>query len=189
MKSLTKLLAGAAGVVAVAGGATPASAQSYYQYGYGYPYAYPYTSPYSDPYGYNNPGYVVGQIVNSVIGSTGGAWSAGTRANLDRCAAAVEQRLNGGYSPYGYGAYGYWTGYRAGRVIGIHSIERTGIGLRIRGVATDGRVNPYAPYAAASAPNLRFRCDVSYNGYVTDVRLGANTDYTYNWTPYTRSYF
>lgn len=186
MKTLTKLLTGAAGVAALAGGAAPASAQ-YYGSPYGYGYS-PYASPYGYPYGYDDPGNIVGQIVNSVVGSTGSAWSGDTRANLDRCAAVVAQRINAGYSPFGYG-YGYGMGYGAGRVVGIHSIERIGNGLRIRGVASDGRMPPYAPYAAAAAPDLRFRCDVSYNGYVMDVSLGANTDYTYNWTPYAPGYY
>jgi hypothetical protein len=202
MRTLTKLLTGAAGVATIAVAAAPASAQVYgspYGYGYTSPYGYGspygYTSPYG--YGYNNygTGNVVGQIINSVIGNNAYAYSADTQANLDRCAAVVEQRINASYSPYGYGGtYGYNQGYSTGRVVGIHSIERISNGLRIKGVASDGRTAaygyaPYNNYGAAAAPNLRFKCDIDYRGYVMDIDLGANTSYTYNWTPYQRRYY
>lgn len=183
MKTLTRMLAGAAAVAALAGAASPASAQTY-----GYPYGYSYPQTYGYPYnGYNN-GNIVGQIVNSVIGNNAYAYSADTQAQLDRCAAAVEQRLNTAYSPYGGYGYGYGSAQAYGRVVGIHSIERTSTGLRIRGVASDGRTAAYSPYANPNTPNLTFKCDIDYRGYVRDIDLGANTNYTYNWTPYQRRY-
>lgn len=172
MRTLTKLLTGAAGVTALVTGAAPASAQYY-----------PSPTLYAYPY---DPGAVVGQIVNTVIGTAGPTWSADTHANLERCAAVVAQRINAGYAPFAFGAP---PPYSPGQVVGIHSIERLPNGIRVRGVATDGRVNLYAPYAAAAQPDLRFRCDVDDGGYVMDVSLGPNTDYTYNWTPYTRGYY
>ena len=195
MRTLTKLLTGAAGVTAIVGAATPASAQVYgypYGYNYGYPQSYGYQQSYGYPYNGYGTGNIVGQIINSVVGNNAYAYSADTQAQLDRCAAVVEQRLNANYSPYGYG-YGYQTGYAAGRVVGIHSIERISNGLRIKGVASDGRTaaygySPYNNYNAA-APNLRFKCDIDYRGYVMDVDLNANTDYTFNWTPYQRRYY
>lgn len=198
MRAMTKIFAGVAGLAALAGAAAPASAQYYGQpYNYGYPYN-------ANPYSYAYP-------------NTGPRYSADTQVKLDQCAADVEQRINsasspyGGYAPYGYQApYGYpapgyampgypapgyaapygYNGYGNGRVVGIHSIERLGNdGLRIRGVATGGMA--YAPngyYRAPGQPDLRFKCDIDFRGYVTDVDLRQNTNFTYNWTPYTRRY-
>ena len=52
MKALTKILTGAAGLAAVVGVASPASAQYYPQPGYGY--------------GYNNN--TVGQVIGQILG-------------------------------------------------------------------------------------------------------------------------
>jgi hypothetical protein len=148
MKAVMKILAGGVGIAALAS-AAPAAAQYYPGYGYG-------------------SGNVLGQVINQVLG--GGQYGYGYRMNsqvaVQRCAAAVEQRINrdygygsngygyGGYGGYGYGGYGGYggyNGYAAGnaRVLGVTRVEpRSNGGLRVRGVATanayaSGYGNPY----------------------------------------------
>ncbi len=125
MKAVSKILAGGVAFAALAS-AAPAAAQ--YYPGYGQP-------------------NVVGQVINQVLG---GGYGVNSQAAVQRCAAAVEQRINyqynrgyagqGGYS--GYGGYnpgynGYAYNQSTARVLGITSVERrSGNGLRVRGVAT-----------------------------------------------------
>src|SRR5689334_20345241 len=99
MKAVTKMLAGAAVTAAAIGGlAAPAAAQFYPGYG---------------GYGYGQSGGL-GQILNVILNAQqygyGYQGYNNDRAQIDRCAAAVEQRLNGGYAYGGYnqqyGQYG-----------------------------------------------------------------------------------
>ena len=96
MKAVSKILAGGVAIAALAS-AAPAAAQYYPGYGYG------------------NGGNVVGQVINQVLGGGQGygGYGVNSQAAIQRCAAAVEQRINahshrgsgtGGYS--GYGGYG-----------------------------------------------------------------------------------
>ena len=159
MKAVTKFLAGAAVVAVAAGGfAAPAAAQSYP--GYGYP----------------GTGGGIGQILDVILNAQrygyGYQGYASDRVMIDRCAAAVEQRINRDYgyrygTPYGapysgYGTYGGQYGgayggqygynqYAAGgaKVVGISRVERrSGSTIRVRGVATaNAYANQYAsPY-------------------------------------------
>ncbi|QDP19181.1 hypothetical protein [Sphingomonas xanthus] len=147
--------AGAAGI-AVAG---PASAQ--YQQrsggigsaivdsvlGYG---RYPYGN-----YGYNNYGR--------------------ERYGIDRCARAVEARLNrqrGWYSGNQYRRYGN------GRVQGITRVERKKYGLKVWGVASSGYGGyqgwnrpGYGNYGYHAGADLRFECKVYRNGQIRDIDI------------------
>jgi hypothetical protein len=146
MKAVTKIVAGGVALAALAS-AAPAAAQYYPGYG--------------NPQG----GNVVGQVLNQVLGGNqygyGNQYAYGSgvdsQAAVQRCAAAVEQRINRDYNRNGYGAYsgGGYTGYGgynggyngaytqgAARVLGVASVERrSDNGLRVRGVAT---ANAYA---------------------------------------------
>src|SRR5690349_7445449 len=96
MKAVTKFFAGAAVVAVDAGGvAAPEDAQYYPGYGYG------------------NGGNVVSQVINSILGAQrygyGYQGYNNDRMQIDRCAAAVQQRIDAQYgNRYGnpYGAYG-----------------------------------------------------------------------------------
>lgn len=148
MSNISKILTGVAGLAAVVGAASPAMAQSY-PYGYG-------------NQGYSNGGGIVGAIINSVTGGGYGQYSQGNygygqvdaRTAVSQCAAAAEQRLNGGYrgqSGYGnngyqngygngYGNNGYQSGYGQARVVGITNVERRSNGkLRVTGLASSGQ--------------------------------------------------
>lgn len=148
MKAVSMILAGGVAVAALAS-AAPAAAQ--YYPGYGYP----------------NGGNVVGQVINQVLGGGqygyGQGYGVNSQAAVQRCAAAVEQRINrdynrsayGGYGAYnGYGGYGGYNGGYNGayvqggaRVLGVTSVERrSDNGLRVRGVATARAGGYAAPY-------------------------------------------
>ena len=171
MKAVTKFLAGGIGLAALAS-AAPAAAQYYPQPGYGY--------------GNNVVGQVLGQILNPQSGyGYNGNYAQNDRYLVDRCAAAVQQRIGaqyGGYQQYGqpYG-YGYNNnGYANARVLGVTSVERRNSGLRVRGVATAGMNGQYGygQYGYNGQYNqggeLAFKCNVDHRGRITDIDLDRN---------------
>ena len=187
MKAVTKILLGGAGIAALAT-AAPAAAQYY-----------------PDPYGYGGgPGAAVGQVINQVLGQGYGYGGQGyyggrnSQMAVERCSAAVTQRINvqygaryggyggygggygGGYSPYGgYNNYGHGQG----RVLSITRVEPRSYGtMRVRGYATTGLNSAYSPYGAYGGytqqpADLKFKCDVDYRGYIRDIDLDRNNDY------------
>jgi hypothetical protein len=170
MTAITKLLAGGIAIATLAG-AAPAAAQYYPGYGPGYGYG--------NPYG----GNVVGQVVNNVLGNNYGGNS---QVAVNQCAAAVQQRLSGGYGYNGYGNAG-------GRVLGISRVEPRGNGeLLVRGVANSGRYGGYGYNGGYNGPgqvDLTWKCRVDYRGFVRDIdinRAQSNYGYGYNqgYTPY-----
>ena len=194
MKSVKMLALGAAGLAALATASAPAQAQYYPGYGYGSGYG-----GYGSQYGYGNyqygyPTNVIGQVLQSILnpyGSFGyGAGAVNPQVAVQQCAAAVQQRLSysyragyGGYGGYSeaYSPYGYNNNaYSNARIVGINRVEqRSGTTLRVRGFASSGmNYGPYAygaygasGYGAAGVPDLSFKCDVDYRGYVRDVDI------------------
>jgi hypothetical protein len=186
-----KILAGAAGLAAAVGVATPAAAQYYPQPGYGY--------------GYGNQGGVLGSIINQVFGygrypygNYGYNQGYGNQSvAIDQCARAVEARLNRGY----YGNYGYqgWNGYNrynqgygyngynnnyGGRVLGITRVDRKSYGLKVHGVASSGYNGyqgygrgGYGSYGYSQGADLSWNCEVRYDGRVRDVDVKRRTAY------------
>jgi len=152
MTSFARILTGAAGIAMVAGGASPAMAQ---------------TSNYSGYQGYNQGyanqgGGVVGSVINSILGGGRyGAYGQGPNARaVDQCARTAEAQVSrdyrstGGYGQYpqgyndprygnqpyaqqGYGQQGYNRASIA-RVIGITAVERRPNGLKVSGVIDSG---------------------------------------------------
>jgi hypothetical protein len=190
MKAVFKFLAGGVGLAALAS-AAPAAAQYYPGYGYGY------------------GGNVVRQVNNQVLGGSQYGYGVNSQAAVQRCAAAVEQRINrdygnrsGGYGYGGYGGYGgSYNGYAAGnaRVLGVTSVERrSNNGLRVRGVATananmgaygggyGGYGGGYGGYGGGYAPQgeLRFKCNIDYRGYITDIDLDRTRYSNYGYRRY-----
>ena len=153
MRIMTKILAGAAGMAAIAA-AAPVSAQ-YYPYGY---------SPYRS-YGYS----AYGTVNPSVAAS--------------QCTAAVQNRLYNRTSLGSIlGSLVGIPTNTYGRVTGITSSTPTRNGMRIRGVASSGRYayNGYGPYGVGAygalgygmaGSDLSWRCDVDYRGYVRNVDI------------------
>jgi hypothetical protein len=156
MRMMTKMLAGAAGLAAMA---APAAAQYY-------PYGYNSYSPYS------------------AYGSAYGNYGVGANVAEQQCTAAVQSRLANRTSLASIlgSLIGVPTG-SYGRVTGITSASQTRSGMRVRGVASSGRMayNNYGPYGYgaygalgynyANASDLQWRCDVDYRGYVRDVDI------------------
>ena len=143
MRTMTKILAGGAGIAAFAA-ASPAAAQYYY----GQPYSY--------GYGVNT-----------------------TQLAAQRCSAAVQNRLNsrGGLT----GILGAVLGAQSsgGRVLQVTQVNPRRSTVRVRGLASSGANYGYGPYGVGAygaagygyAPDLSFRCDVDYRGYVRDVDI------------------
>lgn len=169
MVAFTKIAMGGVALAALAA-AAPAAAQYYPGYGYGY--------------GYPNGGNVVGQVINQVLGGGYGYnYGASSQVAVNQCAAAVQQRLGGGYGGYGYNGYG------GGRVLGISRVEPRGNGgVTVRGVATSGRYAGYG-YGNQAVPDISWTCRTDYRGFVTDVDLDrVRNSYGSNYTPYNNDY-
>jgi hypothetical protein len=144
MTILSKFLAGSAGLAALAT-AIPAAAQYYPSYGYNYGYGY--------------------GAVN-------------TQAAVNQCTAAVQNRLYTRQGLSGIVSSLFGLSGTSGRVLSITSVDPNRSTIRVRGTATSGRYS-YNPYgygyygsvAAGYVPDLQFKCDVDYRGYVRDVDI------------------
>ena len=146
MRTMTKILAGATGVAAFAA-ASPAAAQYYYG------------QPYGNAYGYQaNAAQMAAQ----------------------RCSAAVQNRLSqrGGLNNILGAVLGAQT--YGGRVLQVTQVNPRRSTVRVRGLASSGaRYGGYGPYGVgaygaagyAYAPDLSFRCEVDYRGYIRDVDI------------------
>ena len=202
MTAISKILAGGIGLAALAA-AAPAAAQYY---------------PQQSPYGYGQGGYGqgsygrggLGAIIESILGRNRNAHGVDQRVLVERCIAAVNNRIERRYgaryrTPYGYG--GGYSGANA-RVVGITNIDPDRRELQVRGIATAGgyAAAPYggqygAPYGGQhggqyggqyGAPygqaygygqpqgELKFRCDIDYRGRVRDIDIERNRNYTNN---------
>lgn len=200
MKAMTKILAGATGLAAVAAFATPASAQYY---------------P-TQPYGYGQQGTgALGAILNSIInpyGRTGYYNYGGEQREVETCINAVQQRLQqasyggygynnnpyGGYSqPYGgynqpYGGYnqpygGYnqpYGGYNqpyannaSARIASVDRVERKSDGVRVKGTAffNAGYAQPYGynnyNNGYGNRGNVNFNCRITHDMRIVDFDL------------------
>ena len=168
----TMKMLGVAGVAAATAAltATPAQAQYYPQQG-------------------DVAERVIGTILNGVLnggrsyrygqypqGNYGYNNYGGERAAVDRCARAVESRLDrtydrrnsryDRYDPYGYGQY---QAYQHGaRVTGITSVRRDRRGgLTVYGVASRGYAN--AGYGQQAVSDLKWTCDIDRYGRIRDT--------------------
>lgn len=166
MTYLKSVFGAAAAAAAALVGAAPAAAQ------------YP-----GYPYGYGGGGGV-GQVLNQVFGGWGyNGYGPNTQMGVQQCAAAVEQRLNGGYAPYG-GGYG-----GGGRVVSITHADRHSSGrVKVKGIATSGMGgygggghDAYGNHVGyGGGANLKFNCTVEYNGVISHLDLNP----TYGAYPY-----
>ena len=156
MRTMTKILAGAAAFAALTA-AAPSAAQYY-----GYQ---------SNPYSYSQPrsyGYA--------------PYAMNSSAATQQCTAAVQNRLYNRTSIGGILGAVLGTNTR-GRVLSITQATPTRNGMRIRGLASSGRMayNNYGPYGVgaygglgygyANQADLSFRCDVDFRGYVRNVDI------------------
>jgi hypothetical protein len=103
-----------------------------------------------------------------------------TQAAASRCTAAVQARLNNRGSGGILGAlFGLNNGF-SGRVLNVSRVTPRRNDIRVTGYATSGRyaynrygygIGAYGTLGANYTPDLRYRCDVDYRGYVRDVDI------------------
>ena len=194
MQSFSKCLAAAA---AIGGLSAPLAAQNAYPYGYQQQVPEPYPGQhgysyqqnnrsYAQPYG-SNQGYTaqnpIGQIIDQLLGNR---YSLTDRQAVSSCASAAmtqaEAQYGGRYSQ-GYGNPGYNRGYNNGlRVTAITDVQRRNNSLRVSGLMSSGYdggngglyADPHRNYARG---DVSFRCNVDYQGAVTNIRIGRNRAY------------
>lgn len=83
----------------------------------------------------------------------------------------------------GYGNYGYNRGYNgAMRVTSINDVQRSNNSLRVWGTmnsAYGGQYDNRYDYQNRGyvQGDVSFRCNVDYNGQITNVRIGRNMAY------------
>jgi hypothetical protein len=172
MSIKTRILAGTAGLAAIAV-AAPASAQwgyaqpTYNPYAYQQPYVaspYAYQQPYASPYvsnGYNTYN------------------TASTQVAAQRCSAAVQQRLQTRQGLTGVVASLLGVPTNQPRVVSITQVNPRQSSVRVRGLASSGRNAGYGAYGVgaygslgyAYQPDIAFSCSVDYRGYVRDIDI------------------
>ena len=178
MTMMKKLLAGTAGIAALAV-AAPASAQ----WGYSQPYSntYAYQQQYSNPYAYQqqyaNP-YAYQQQYASPYAYQN-QYGASTQVAAQQCSAAVQQRLHSRQGLTGVVASLLGVQTASPRVVSITQVTPRQNSVRIRGLASSGRNAGYGAYGVgaygalgyAYQPDISFACTVDYRGYVRDVDI------------------
>ena len=100
-----------------------------------------------------------------------------TQIAAQRCQAAVQQRLS--YRTNTNGLLGAILGSNtSGRVLGVTQVTPRRNTLKVRGVASTGRMaynqygmGYYGSLGANYQPDLTFSCDVDYRGYVRDIDI------------------
>jgi hypothetical protein len=185
-------------LAATAGLAAPAAAQTYYPPQQTYPQQ-TYQQGYAVPgyqQGYGQQGGIAG-IIGQLLGNR---YQANDRTAITQCATAASAQAANQYRPRGnaygqpyggypqgnaYGQQQYNSPYMA-RVTAITNVERLRRGLRVTGMMDSGmgygaqgypqqRVDQYGrPLNVAATGDLTFRCNVDYNGQVTNVRINRN---------------
>ena len=186
-----RFLAAVTAAAAAGGLAGPALAQSPYAYPQAYPqYQYPqagYAYPGQQSYGQNPMGAIISQLLGNRYNMT-------DQTAVQQCVAAAMSQAAYQNRPraygHGYGYNGHSQAYNpaAMRVTAITNVQRRNNGLRVSGLMSSGMHGAgYPPYGhaygyhaqAQAAGDLTFRCNVAYNGQVTNVRIGRNTAAAY----------
>lgn len=172
MRRITKLLAGTAGLAALAA-AAPAAAQYYDDYSGNDYYGNSYSNGYYNNYGYNGygyNGYGYGGYVN-------------TAAAAQQCTAAVQNRLYNRTSIASILGSLVGINTNNARVLSVTAETPSRYGVRVDGLATSGNMayNNYSPfgigaygalgYGYAQQADLSFICTTDANGYVRSVRI------------------
>ena len=109
-----------------------------------------------------------------------------TNAAAQQCTAAVQNRLYSRTTNGVGGILGSIFGLSSGsnaRVLSVTRVTPTNTGVRVRGLASSGRVayNGYGPYGVGAygamgygysqAADLSFKCDVDYRGFIRDIDI------------------
>lgn len=178
-----------ASAAALGAAAAPATAQ-YYPQQQAYPQyqqAYPqYQQGYGQPaygYGQSTTGNPVTDIIDQLLGGNNNRYSVTDRQAVRQCAQAAQVQAQSRYSYRGNDrdarGYGQQIAAPAMRVTSISGVQRRGNGVRVSGMMGSGYAgqygNGYQNQAYAGAGDISFRCDVAYNGQVTNIRIGGGT--------------
>ena len=178
-----KYLAAAAAIGALA---VPAAAQTAYPYSYQQPaypqYQQPYTPQQAYPaygqpaYGYNQ-GYSQNPVSQIIDGLLGNRYNVNDRTAVSQCASAAMTQAAAQYGG-GYNNRGYGNAYNAAggmRVTSITDVQRRNNGLRVTGLMSSGYGGNHAyqnnGYQNRGYGDVSFRCNVAYNGAVTNIRI------------------
>jgi len=92
-----------------------------------------------------------------------------SQAAVNRCTAAVQNRLS--YQT----ANNYYGAYNTGRVLSVTRVDPNRNSVRVRGLATSGRVNNglnlFGLLGSNYRADLSFACTVDYRGRVRDIDI------------------
>lgn len=174
MKTITKLLAGTAGLAALAVAAPAAAQYSNGYYGNSYDNGY-YNNGYSGYgyYGYHSR-YRDNRYGNGYVNASVAA---------QQCSAVVQNRLSNRTSIGSILGALVGVNTNNARVLSVTAERQTRYGMRIDGLATSGRTayNNYGAYGVgaygalgynyAQQADLSFHCKVDANGYVRSVKI------------------
>ena len=100
-----------------------------------------------------------------------GYYGMNTQAAVNSCSAAVQNRL-----AYRTSNYGYYPNYSQGRVLSVTSVDPNRNSIRVRGLATSGRMasnglNLFGLLGSNYRADLRFACTVDYRGRIRDIDI------------------
>ena len=141
----------------------------------------------------SNQGGILGAIVNQYrygqypYGNYGYNMYGNERFGIDRCARAVEQRLNrNSYNFYQGNNYSRYRNF--GRVEGITRVEKKSYGFKVTGVASSGwggyqgyNQRGYGTYGYQAGADLSWTCKVYRSGQIRDIDVRRRA---YNWNGY-----
>ena len=93
-----------------------------------------------------------------------------SQAAVNRCTAAVQNRLS-----YQTAYNNYYGAYNTGRVLSVTRVVPTSNSIRVRGLATSGRVsnglNLFGLLGSNYRADLSYACTVDYRGRVRDIDI------------------
>ena len=93
-----------------------------------------------------------------------------SQAAVNRCTAAVQNRLS-----YQTAYNNYYGAYNTGRVLNVTRVVPTSNSIRVRGLATSGRVsnglNLFGLLGSNYRADLSYACTVDYRGRVRDIDI------------------
>ena len=104
-------------------------------------------------------------------GNAYGYYGMSTQDAVNSCSAAVQNRL-----AYRTSNYGYYPNYSQGRVLSVTSVDPNRNSIRVRGLATSGRMasnglNLFGLLGSNYRADLRFACTVDYRGRIRDIDI------------------
>lgn len=152
-----RVLTAAAALAGTGAIAVPAAAQPY------------------DPYPYQSPGEQVLQgVIDSLLGNR---YNVTDRRAVSRCSDAALAEAWDEFGPRRRDWRGDRRNWRNTRmqVTAITDVERRPSGLRVRGLIDSGLL--YATRRGMRGGDLRFRCNIDYNGRIYNVRVDRNPDF------------